>query len=200
MTVASRAWLPASVLLLAAGCVTPEARVHEYLDSQTAATVRTTFKPFVYAHEFPQFAANARDYLSIAAVDVDRSGDHRYYVVAVSWSTIDWRRAGLAPPSPAERIEISLGGKLRALDAAGHNGRPLGVSEPVGQPTTGYLNESWYAVTPADLRLFAASPPASVTVVRDSDRMTYFSWERADAALAALVEDLPTPAGEAARR
>jgi hypothetical protein len=189
--------MPAIVLLAVAGCATTGARVDERLDPQTAATVRATVTPFIYAHELPQFSANSRDYLSVGAVDVDRSGDHRYYLVAVLWSTIDRRRAGLAPPAPAERIEMSLAGKVRSIDAAGHDGRPLGVSAPIATPATGYLNESWYPVTPADLRNFATSPPATVTVVQDSAPIAFHAWERADAAFAALAEDLPaTPASD----
>lgn len=194
MNVASRAWAVGIVLLVTGGCATTGARVDERLDPQTAATVRATVAPFVYAQELPQFAANSRDYLSLGAVDVDRSGDHKYYFVAVFWSTIDRRRAGLAPPAPAERIELKLAGKSRTIDAAGHDGRPLGVSAPVAQPPTGYLNESWYPVTPADLRNFVAAPPATITVVRNSAPSTFRSWERADAAFAAMVEDLPVAA------
>jgi len=191
MKLAWRTWSAVTVLLVAGGCTTQGARVDERLDPQTAATVRATVEPFVYAHEMPQFAANTRDYLSVAAVDVDRSGDHKYYLVAVFWSTLDRRRAGLTPPTPAERIEMRLGGTVRTLDSAGHDGRPLGVSAPVGQPATGYLNENWFPVALADLRSFASAPPAVIALAGDSAPIAFSAWARADAAFAALVENLP---------
>jgi hypothetical protein len=194
-----RFWFAAALLL--GGCATEPARVSEYLDPQTAMTVRAVAAPFIYAREVPELAANVRDYLSLGAVEVNNMGTRRHYLAAVSWSTIDRRGAAGAPAPLPERIELSLAGTTRVLALAGHESGSLGIGTPLFRPASGYLGESWYLVTPADLRAFAASPPETVDVAVASGSASYSLWRREDAALREFIADIPdTVTSERPRR
>jgi hypothetical protein len=189
MTCASRLWLAAA--LLVGGCTTGDSRVSEYLDPQTAVTIRALAEPLIYAHDAPQLAANARDYLSLGVVEVNNMGARKHYLALVSWSTIDRKRAGVAPIPAPERIEVAFGGSTREFPLVSHEPRSLGIGGTLYRPPSGYGGESWYAVTPAELRVLAATPPASIALFDESGRTTYLSWRGAGASLAEFVRDIP---------
>ena len=65
--------------------------VREYLDEKTAATITVTSASMIFARERPELAVNARDYISLAALEVNRAGTRSYYWFAYVWSTIDRR-------------------------------------------------------------------------------------------------------------
>ncbi len=180
-------------LVLLGGCASGPADVHEYLDQQTAITVKVVSAPAVYAHEAPELAANVRDYLSVGAVELNNMGAHRNYLALIAWSTIDRKRTGVPPAALPERIEIKLGGQDRQFEPATHEARSIGIGEPVLRPDLGYLGESWYEVTTADLRAFAAAPPESIELLGNELHLTYASWHREDAAFQKFVEEMANP-------
>jgi len=68
---------------------TREPTARQYLDRQTGATITAMERAFVFARERPALAVNARDYISLVGVDVNRGGQHLLYWYGYSWSTID---------------------------------------------------------------------------------------------------------------
>ncbi len=196
--------VPASLLslLLLAGCAADRSPgVNEYLDSETAVTVRTVDEPTVYAHEAPELAANARDYLSAGVVEVINMDKRSRYLALVSWSTIDRNRPGAGPAPIPDRIEIPGAGGARELTPVSHESRSLGISAEPFRPAAGYVGESWYALTVADLRAFAKNPPQSLEIVdATAGRITYTMWRDGTGALREFVRDLPDPAPSDPRR
>ena len=100
---------PLAMLLLAALFVcmsaiaaTPRAGVNEFLDERTGATVTVVREPLIFALERSTLAAHARDYISLTAVEVDRSGQTQLCVLGYFWSTID-RRAGSGASQAADK-------------------------------------------------------------------------------------------------
>jgi hypothetical protein len=198
MSRVSRVWLLAALLL--GGCATESPRVREYLDPQTAVTIRTLAAPAVYAHDAPELAANTRDYLSLGIVEVNNMGVRKHYLALVSWSTIDRSRLGVAPAPSPERFEVMLGGKAREFAPVSHEPRSLGIGGTPFRPASGYAGEAWYAVTPADLRALAATPPDSIMLLQESGRVGYRMWKSADAAVAEFVRDIPDAVSAEPRR
>ena len=184
-----RLWL-AAVLLLG-GCATQKSPVTEYLDPQTAVTIRALTTPVLYAHESPQLAANARDYLSLGLVEINNMGVRKHYLALVSWTTIDRVRPGVPAAPVPERVELDLGGKPRELVPVTHEPRSLGIGTTPFRPPSGYVGEAWYAVTPADLRALANAPSESIVVMQEGGRINYGTWRGADAAVAEFVRDIP---------
>jgi hypothetical protein len=138
----SRAWDLVYVLafllasLLAAGCAAtpPEAGEREYLDAETAATVTVGTRAIVFARERPELAVNARDYLTLVPVDVNRSGRHEQYFFGYAWSTIDKRGVPGEADAPP-RFDLIADGRLVALVPAADDRRDLGLGElPLSPP------------------------------------------------------------------
>jgi hypothetical protein len=174
--------------------------VTEYLDPQTAVTIRTLTAPLVYAHDAPALAVNSRDYLSLGLVEINNMGARKHYLALVSWSTIDRKRAGIGPPPVPERVELSGAGKSREYTPASHEARSLGIGGALFKPPSGYAGESWYAMTVADLRALAANPPDSIALLQDGERVTYVPWNAAAAAIEEFVRDIPDPVTPEPRR
>ncbi len=180
--------------VLAAGCAGEPERpaAAEFLDPQTAMTVRVVAEPFVYARDVPELAANVRDYVYLGAVETNNMGHRNHYLALVSWSTIDRKRAGVPPAELPDRLELALGTLAREYPLKTHEARSIGVGTSILEPPSGYIGDSWFIVSAADLRALSAAPPASIDVLVGGVRQTYTLWKRADAALAAFVEDIPT--------
>ncbi|MGH8264254.1 MAG: hypothetical protein ACRET4_12300 [Steroidobacteraceae bacterium] len=75
----------ASTLCALAGAATAHDPI-EYLDEKTAATVTAVHAPLVFARERRDVAANLRDYVTLVAASVNRSGNISYVLIAYFWS------------------------------------------------------------------------------------------------------------------
>jgi hypothetical protein len=181
-------------LVLAGACASAPERPTptEFLDPQTAMTVRVVAEPFVYARDVPELAANVRDYLYVGAVETNNMGSRKEYLALIAWSTIDRKRQGVPPAGMPDRLELSLGSQSRSYPLTTHEPRTIGVGTPVLEPPAGYLGESWFVISAADLRAFGAEPPKTLDVLVGEERQTYTLWKRADAALSAFIEDTPS--------
>ncbi len=192
--------LALAMALSLSGCTSTGSHVSEYLDPQTAVTIRALTAPIVYAHDAPQFAANARDYLSLGVVEINNMGARKHYLALVSWSTIDRTRIGVGPAPVPERVEIQIGGSSRELTPVSHEPRSLGIGTTPFRPDNGYSSEAWYRVTPAELRAMAAVLPGSIGLVQGADHTVYQVWRATDGALQEFVRDIPDSAVDAPAR
>lgn len=171
--------------------VPPPTLVSEYLDPQTAMTVRLVAEPYIFGRDVPDLAANARDYVSLGAVELDNMGKHRYFLALVSWSTIDRARSGSALPALPARLAIGNGPSLREWAVTSHEPRQLGAGISVFDPPSGRFGDSWFEVKPADLRALAEHPPASIEVTLEGLRRTFTLWRDGQAALQEFAANLP---------
>ena len=190
------------VLVLSACADTDRTRVSEYLDSETAVTIRAVAVPIVFAHEAPELAANARDYLSAGLVEVNNMGKRVHYLALVSWSTIDRHRPGATPAAIPGRVELLISGQLRELTPITHAPRSLGIGTVPFRPASGYAGESWYRLSVAEVRALSTDPPRSIALADDSaNRVEYELWREATDELRAFVRDVPdAPQAQAPRR
>ena len=186
--------LPLAAAVFVAGCASDAPRVNEYLDPQTAVTIRSLAEPLVYAHDAPELAANTRDYLSLGLVETNNMGRRKHYLALISWSTIDRHRVGIVAAPVPERVELDLGGKPLELAGASHEPRGFGIGGRLFRPPAGYSGESWYEVTPAQLRALAAAPPASIALDGDAGRISYLPWRAEARGLEEFVRDIPDAA------
>lgn len=172
-------WSSLAVAVMLAGCATsaPGGGGREYLDAETAATVTVGAPALVFARERPDLAVNARDYLTLVPVDVNRAGVHAQYFVGYAWSTIDKRSLADEPASPS-RFELVADG--RRVPLAQHPGslRELGLGDPPVPPPA---RSAMLLVAPTsreqqDFVLAAADVRA--VLLRDSGSARYELWRR----------------------
>jgi hypothetical protein len=129
----------------------------EYLDERTGANITVMHQAFTFAMERSTLAAHARDYVSLAAVEVDRSGQTQLYLIGYFWSTIDRRKDAAAPSSAAAVVELIADGRRIRLrpDAALPN--DLRAKRQLLAPAASHFVEAAYPVSLELLRYLAGS-------------------------------------------
>lgn len=171
------------IVALCIGCATEGAsRVNEYVDAQTGVSIRSMASPFVYAVGMRE-SASLGDYISIGAVEVNRMGARQQFLAVVLFGETEPARTG--------NVTFTVGGQPHEFTIATREPSSLGISQPPFRPPWGYLGEIWYVVTPAELRAFAAAPPDSIELIEVGRNLTYFTLDRADAALRDFISDIP---------
>jgi hypothetical protein len=192
-----RVWHRISILAactLACAC-TPfvhASHPREVLDERSGATLIIVERPIVLARPRSDVAANARDYLTLVALQEDRSGRFTTWLIVHRWSTVDPRIAAdrgigsgglriiaddrevlLGPADPAPPL-IARGDLLFAPKTA----RTQSIAYPIDVPTLHYL---------AGAQSLSANFPA------DALPIPYGIWQDGRAALMALVTEAESP-------
>lgn len=173
---------------LLAGCATADpAVVRDYLDEQTAATVTVGGTGTVFARARTEYAVNARDYVTVIPVDVNRSGTHTVYFYCYVWTTIDRPNAS----EPASAFEIVADGRQIPLAPANVPLRTLGLGQyPVDPPATNAL--PLVAATSREVLSFLArAKEVSVVATRNGLAERYDLWTDQRGAIESLLQEVP---------
>jgi hypothetical protein len=159
-----------------------------WLDEQTAATVTAQQPCAVFAHENQARAANVRDYVQAGAVEVNRMGTRTYYLVLISWSTID--------RSAAERAKLEAELARNTLWA---DDRPIELRRiPRGRETAGVFSapyaapapaaiESWYPITLNEIGALAHARTLRLTAQAGDTPRPYELWQQDRGGFAAFL-------------
>lgn len=164
---------------LLAGCAGqrtgPEAI--ESFDERTAATLTRVPEPLVFYVEEPTLAANARDYLHLAPVTINRGGAVSRWLWVATWSSID-RGAGRGTESPAalSGLQLVVDGEPMELDMASAQAAVDGLRDsPYGLPVATAVQ--WYVpVTATQLERMARA--RTVTLASEHGASGGRSWQR----------------------
>lgn len=120
------------IVTVIASCTVPAPRPPEYLDPNTAALVTTVTSPIVFARSHLDVAANARQYATVAAVSVNRSGRYEYVLLVYLWSTLD-PRLGIDRHAGQNVILLADDRAVR-LVRDGRSMHEVGISTPLHAP------------------------------------------------------------------
>jgi hypothetical protein len=186
--------LPVAIVAIAlalGACVSAPDSVSpsEYLDETTAATITVVAKPLVFAHERPELAAHARDYVTLAAASVNRGGTIEYYIFAYRWSTVDNRnRDAVAPAS--DNLSITADDRRISPQLAGHSSQEAGVGTAMRAPPGHHWTVNVYRTDVATLGFIAEAHHLAVTAGSAEGPVTYESWDDQRRALRGLVRRL----------
>jgi len=197
---APRRGLVAGVLLLAgatSGVSSPNAPF-EYLDQETGVTVTVVGRPLVFARDYapfsggpaPAYGVAARDYVTLAAVAVDRSGKFDYLLIGYFWSVgkLQTENVRLA----REPLVIQLRDRRVELVPRDSSARDAGISIPIHQPSVGPATQSVYAVDLTKMELIAESAHPVLYCEHQSSSLKYELFEDRLPALRELVKYLNT--------
>jgi hypothetical protein len=162
---------------------TRTAATRTYLDRQTGATITTMERPFVFARERPSLAVNARDYISLVAVEVNLAGERHLYWYGYIWTTID---DGSALATMAHEAEWLLLADVRpvALHDAGAMPRALGIATP---PLSAPVRHATAVVFHADADVLDYVAGAGSLSVHAADSAEFPLWRDARDELAAFL-------------
>jgi hypothetical protein len=185
-----------ATLVIAALCLaSPASAAHgadEYFDERTGATITAVHEPIIFALKHSILAANARDYISLTAAAVDRSGNEFLYLIGYIWSTIDRRGPAQAKAPPQIRLELIADGRPINLIPAAIFPSELTDDLRLAAPGKTYLARVAYPVTLEELRYLSESGHFALTVPGDSpeddsDEEVYELWRDGRQSLRAFV-------------
>jgi hypothetical protein len=191
MTILSRLATRAVILAVALSACTTlpgTASPEEYLDPETAATISIVGKPLVFAHERPERAAHMRDYVTLAAAAVNRSGKTDYVLVAYDWTTFDEHGRSGESSSTTTALVVAADDRRITLSLAGHSAHDVGIGTPVHPPPVASATPDIYRTDLATMRFIAAARHLAVLKQSDTTATTYPIWDDQRAALGVFVD------------
>lgn len=180
-----RALAIAGLLTTLLGCAaTPTSMPREYLDEQTAATIKVVADPLVFAQD-P--GSGGRDFLNVYAIDVNRMGHHQQYLAVLQW----WPEHAAAAADSAAILQLETPAQTHSLSAATQSARELGIARQID--STAPREGAWFyfPVTKEVLAQVSQAASMRATLVRGERRVAYNLWQDNRADLTGLAEALP---------
>jgi hypothetical protein len=177
-------------VLAHAGCAERDLWPVELLDPKTAVNVTIMADPWVYGHDVPMLAANARDYLNVGVVETNRAGTRAYWLGVVAWSTID-RSALPVPVAPVRPGTVKLRWPEETLELkpATAGRQAIGASGTIFAGPQPVQEDAWYELNAAQLSRLAKSPPITVSLVlEDGAVIVYDLWHVEQRAMDQFLE------------
>jgi hypothetical protein len=162
-------YLAPFVLLMLGGCVT-QPSVQSWLDPVSMATITAQAEPIVLARHEKRRTANGRDYAQLTAIEVNRMGTRKLYLVAVLWSNAQltgkqWQNF----ESTFEQIEVRLDERPLMLTRLPDDTAALGIGQtPLPLPIPG-SRQIYYSIDRPELRAIAASNRIELTALGRAD-------------------------------
>lgn len=174
------------LLLCLSACATGTGLVQEKLDPVTSTTISYSTAPLVFYRDVPGRAAHARDFVHLAPLEVNRSGNYEYYLWLGIWSTM--QDAG-ADREGLDSVVIFADGEPLPLDISGWTPATIGASEPVFLKPVASASDAYCRINIDQLRLIAEA--ADVRLQFPGPRgSSYEPWDTQRAARAGLLEFL----------
>lgn len=155
------------LLLIVAGCAS-QPTVKSWLDPVSSVTITAQTEPLVMVRASPAPVANERDYAQLAAIEVNRMGNRRLYLVAVLWTTVDLSRAQPGPgnfENSFTQVEINTGDRTVALTRHAGKISELGIGEPVLPLPIPGSQHIYFPIERDDLRAISRSTRIQLTAL-----------------------------------
>jgi hypothetical protein len=157
----------------------------EYLDEETGTTVTAVGQPLLFACARPEFA-NARDYVTLVAAAVNRSGTITYVMIGYFWSMVDPRLRG-SEPTAVQQLRLQADERSMELPLQGRSAHDLGIGVPVHRPPLGTGTPYVYDIDLPSMRFIAASHHLELHIESDGTLLTYKLFEDRRVALREFV-------------
>lgn len=163
--------------------------VRQYLDENTAASITLAREALIFARERTDLAVNARDYLSLTAIEVNQTGQRAYFWSGYVWSTIDRRDGTAVVGAKAELVLLADGRPMRLVNEQ-RNSRGLGMATPPTPVPVRSATLVLFRVDPEMLRFVAGATDLSVLIVTEGVSESLSLWRDARPALRSFVDHL----------
>ncbi len=160
--------------------------VNELLDESTGTTLIVVREPIVLARTRTDVAANARDYLTLVAVQEDRGGKYTNWLLVHRWSTVDPRLVPEDATMPL-RLRLFADGRELTFQPLDPVPRALQRGEGLFRPKRAVSRSAAYTVDVATLRYLGMAQVLSARFADDALPSSYTMWQDGRAALQAMV-------------
>lgn len=169
-----------------AGCAgAPPPESPQYLDPVTAAMVTSASSPMVFARAHQDVSANSRQYLTIAAVSINRSGRYEYLLLVYLWSTVD-PRLGI-DRHPGQNLVWLADDRAIRLVRDGRSMKEAGVSRPLYAPAHWRGRPRIYRTDRQTLLFLSSAKRLRLVLEGDDDARPFDVWTDGRRALGALA-------------
>jgi hypothetical protein len=169
-----------------AGCTFPAQRPPEYLDPDTAALITTVSTPIVFARTHNDVAANARQYATVAAVSINRSGRYEYVLLVYLWSTLD-PRLGI-DRHPGQNVILLADDRAIRLTRDSRSMHEVGISTPLHAPEHIRGQPRIYRTDRETLQFLAKARRVRLLLEGDEDPRPFDVWTDGSRALAQFTK------------
>jgi hypothetical protein len=167
---------------LVACATTHSTTPREYLDEQTAATIKVVSDPWIFTRERTSSAVDTHDYLNIYAIDVNRMGDHRQYLAVLkAWPE----------NSSDSTLELTTNEGSVKLQPTTQSARELGIAQPIAAAFAYDATWRYFPVNKEVLAKLAHSQNLSAAVNVADSRVPYVIWRDGSAEVTELTAILP---------
>lgn len=180
----------AVVLATLSACAAGQAPVVEKLDAVTAVTYTHVRTPLILSPDMPLDRTQARDYVQVGAIEVNRMGSLNYYL----WLGISDTHYAESPSTHQdgfESIVLTLDDQKLPLDIHGWTHEAIGVSGPVYKKFFSTTVDAYYEVTLEHVRLLADVDSMKI-LTSGAVPKEFVLWYTQNAAKAQLAEFLRT--------
>jgi len=177
--------------LMLVGCAA-QPTVKSWMDPKSSVTITAQTEPLVLIRAAPAPSLNERDYAQLTAIEVNRMGERKLYLVAILWNSAElWAEQAGTFQNAFKEIVVNLGDRTVAL--VPHTGEvsELGISEALPLPIPG-SSQIYYPISRDELRAISRSTRIELTAigVRDSPRR-YEEWQDGRRSLNDFLGQLP---------
>jgi hypothetical protein len=153
----------------------PPRHPDEYLDPVTAATVSRVTGPIIFARPHQDVAANARQYATVIAASVNRSGRYEYILLVYVWSTVDARLG--AGAHPGETLVFLADERAIRLPRDGRSLKEVGIAKPLLAPLHYRGSPRVYRTDRDTLKFIAAAHHVRLELEGDQDARPFDIWK-----------------------
>jgi hypothetical protein len=178
-------------LMILAGCAA-QPTVKSWIDPKSSVTVTAQTEPLVLIRAEPAPSLNERDYAQLTAIEVNRMGDRKLYLVAILWSSAElWTDQHGKFDGAFKQIEVNLGDRTVALTPHTGNAAELGINQALPLPIPG-STQVYFPISRDDLRAISRSSKIQLTArgVPDAPRR-YEEWQDGRQSLNDFLGQLP---------
>nr|WP_298727691.1 hypothetical protein [uncultured Steroidobacter sp.] len=177
--------------MLLAGCAA-QPTVKSWMDPKSSVTITAQTEPLVLVRAEPAPSLNERDYAQLTAIEVNRMGERKLYLVAILWSSADlWSNQSGVFQNAFRQIEVNVGDRTVALTP--HTGAvsELGISQALPLPIPG-SSHIYFPISRDDLRAISRSSRIELTArgVPEAPRR-YEEWQDGRRSLNDFLGQLP---------
>jgi len=137
-----------------AACATFSSPVGETLDPLTAVTATYSNSPLIVYRDNNSRAAFSKNYVSIGPLEINKSGDYRYFLWFGIWSTLQTNNPS-EQQDGFDSVVLLVDGEPLLLDLVGWTPAAIGTSEPVYPKPFASSLDAYYRVTADQIRLIA---------------------------------------------
>jgi hypothetical protein len=156
-----RQLLQTAVLFFVSSCASFGASTIEKLDPLTSATLTAVSTPMVFYRDNSGRAAFARNFANLGPIQVNRSGQYRYFLWIGIWSTGQESDATRRRDS-FEAPVLFIDGEPLQLDLAGWTSDAIGASEDIYTKPVASAIDAYYEITIDVIRLLVNASDVSL--------------------------------------